>query len=188
MTCIAALIDKNIVWIGGDTCGSDLYDYTTGYHSKVFKNGEFLFGGTTSFRMLDLLQYVFNPPYIEKKDEEDFDKYMRTKFIDNFRKCLSNGGFLEKKNEVEQGGNFLVGFRDKLFEIQSDFSVLNPPKWGSAVGCGHVAAKASLYTTVNLNIFSPEERIKKALETSEAINCHVRGPFTIFNTENLNNG
>jgi len=52
MTCIAGFVNKNEVWIGGDSAGVAGYNLRIRKDTKVFKvNGRFLIGYTNSFRM-----------------------------------------------------------------------------------------------------------------------------------------
>lgn len=76
---------------------------------------------------------------------------------------------------------------EKLYEIQNDYSVLEPLAGYSAVGCGEVTAKGSLYaTTKYMQDFTPEQHILIALEAAEKNCCGVQRPFVILNTKNEN--
>ena len=179
MTCIIGLLDKDFCYIGGDTFASNSY---TGYNcnrSKVFKVDDFIIGGTTSFRMLDLLEFSFKPrkPY----PDEDMNKYMRTDFISEVRSCLAKGGFKEVNNFVESGGTFLVGYKNFLWNVQDDFSIINRFPYGS-VGCGHEVAEGSLFTSAKFNAL-PEDMINMALDAASNYMVGVKGPYTILNTK-----
>ena len=62
MTCIAAITEKGKVYMGGDSAGVSGYDITIRADEKVFKNGQCVFGFTSSFRMGQLLCYKFKVP------------------------------------------------------------------------------------------------------------------------------
>ncbi len=66
MTCIVAIIDGNKVFMGGDAAASD--DKTgiifQRVDPKVFKVGQFGIGFIDSFRMGQILQYNWTPPYL----------------------------------------------------------------------------------------------------------------------------
>lgn len=179
MTCIIGLLDKNKVYIGGDTFGSNGHFGQEHDHSKVFRVNDFIIGGTSSFRMLDILEYSFSPrkPY----PDDDIEKYMRTVFVDAARQSMKTGGFaIVKDTWCETGGTFLVGYKDKLWEVQGDFSVLNCAPFASC-GSGYEVALGSLYTTGTLKM-EPEDRIKIALEAASKYIVSVGGKFTILNT------
>ena len=57
MTCIVGLVHEGVVYIGGDSAGVGGMSLTVRADEKVFQNGEFLMGFTTSFRMGQLLRY-----------------------------------------------------------------------------------------------------------------------------------
>src|ERR1017187_8470987 len=141
MTCIIGLLDDNICYIGGDTFASNHHNGFNCNRSKVFKVDNFIIGGTTSFRLLDLLEFSFSPkkPY----DNEDMDKYIRTDFINEVRKCLTSGGLKKNNNGVESGGTFLVGYKNNLWKIQDDFSVINIFPY-AVIGSGEYVAIGSL--------------------------------------------
>lgn len=187
MTCIIGLVDKinKVSWIGADSLGSNGYSKHIESPSKVFKNDTFknvLIGGTTSFRHLDLLKYsdnLFDEIDLYKNTEIDH-KYMVTKFIPKVISLFKNG--VIDQPEVDKGGNFIVATPGKVFEIQCDYSVLEPELEMCAVGCGEDAAMGSLLTTKDMD-FSPQEKIIKALEAAEQYCCGVQRPFHILCTD-----
>lgn len=182
MTCIAALIHNNEVWMGGDSAGVAGLNVTVRKDPKVFKNGEFLIGFTSSFRMGQLLRYRFNPPrYYE---DDDVYAYMCTDFIEELRYCLKAGGYATRINEEESGGNFLVGFKGRLFEIGSDFQVGESIAEYNAVGCGEEYAKGSLFSMMGINSLAEDKLsagyiIEEALKAAEYFSGGVRSPFII---------
>lgn len=187
MTCIIGFADRDsgVSWIGGDSLGSNGYTKSTEMPSKVFRNDIFknvLIGGTTSFRHLDLLKYsedLFDEIDWYKKTEIDH-KFMVTKFIPKAISLFRNGVISE--TEINRGGNFIVATPGKIFEIQNDYSVLEPELGICAVGCGRDVAMGSLLTTRAFDI-SPQEKIIKALEAAEQYCCGVQRPFHILCTD-----
>ena len=104
---------------------------------------------------------------------------MVTKFIPNLIKLFDDG--IKSEDIKEKGANFIIGAKDRLFEIQQDYSVLEPYDGYSAVGCGEYAAYGSLYSTKDLDIPIPD-KIRIALEAAEHNVCGVQRPFRIINT------
>jgi hypothetical protein len=100
MTCIVGLIDNGKVWMGGDSAGVSGLDVTVRKDPKVFKNGDFLIGYTSSFRMGQLLRFKFNPPkyYAEQHNNDEY-QYMCTDFIEAIRICLKAGGYSKVLNK-----------------------------------------------------------------------------------------
>lgn len=194
MTCIVGFTDKknNVTWMGGDSLGSDGYSQAVNLAGKVFHNdilNNVVIGGTSTFRHLDLLKYSKNLfPEVDKykleKGEITIDhKYMVTSFIPNVIALFQSG--IVSEIDKNRGGNFLIGINGSLFEIQTDYSVLEPQDCYSAVGCGELCAKGSLYTTTKYmrNSLSPKDHILYALEAAEKTMCGVKRPFVIINSK-----
>src|SRR4051812_3616610 len=121
MTCIVGLVASGKVHIGADSAGVSGWSLSIRRDRKVFKNGPFLIGFTTSFRMGQLLQYSFQPPV--RHPDREVMKFMAVDFVDAVRICLKNGGFAIRENEAEKAGQFLVGYEGRLFSIQYDYQV-----------------------------------------------------------------
>lgn len=178
--------------MGGDSLGSDGYSQAVNLAGKVFHNdilNNVVIGGTSTFRHLDLLKYSKNLfPEVDKykleKGEITIDhKYMVTSFIPNVIALFQSGVVSEV--DKNRGGNFLIGINGSLFEIQTDYSVLEPQDCYSAVGCGELCAKGSLYTTTKYmkDNLTPKEHILYALEAAEKTMCGVKRPFVIINSK-----
>ena len=174
MTCIVGLVDEDKVYIGGDSAGVAGYNITVRKDKKVFKNGSFIMGFTSSFRMGDLLHWSFEPP--EHPSKMSVDKFMRTVFIDAVRACLKEGGYSVIENNNERAGCFIVGYRGKLFSIYSDFQVGESVVLYDSVGCGSLYALGSLYSTKG----NPKKRILIALKAAEEFSSGVVSPFQVL--------
>lgn len=174
MTCIVGVVEDDEVYIGGDSAGVDGYHLQLRADPKVFRNGDFVIGYTSSFRMGQLLAHSFNPP--KRHSDQDVYAYMVTSFVDALRDCFKNGGYAEKHNDQERGGAFLVGYQGRLFEIESDYQVGESLTGYASCGCGRDVALGALAVSSNL---SPVNRVTEALKASEKHNAGVRGPFVV---------
>ncbi len=162
--------------MGGDSAGVNARSLSISVREdkKVFKNGSFIMGFTSSFRMGQVLQYNFDPP--RQTDKQSDMQYMVSDFIDAVRKVFGESGYGkvgEKSDNV--GGTFLVGYNGVLYTIQSDFQVAINSCGYDAVGCGSDLALGALHAT---NGMKPKERIKKALEAASTFSAGVLPPFT----------
>lgn len=175
MTCIVGVRHDGKVYIGGDSAGVGGYDLHIRSDQKVFTNGKFVMGFTSSFRMGQLLQYALNPPF--HNPEVDLYRYMVTDFVNAVRDCLKTGGYARKDKEEEGGGTFLVGTEGRLFRIEEDYQVAEVPEGYDSVGCGFAYALGVLYTQMCYT--DPTGRIHLALEAAERYSAGVRGPFHI---------
>lgn len=176
MTCIVGLVHNGDVYIGGDSAGVAGLSITIRSDEKVFGNGPFIMGFTTSFRMGQLLRYKLAPP-AQTVHQNDME-YMVTSFIDACRQCFSQNGFGDKDASV--GGNFLVGYHGKLYNIEGDYQVGVPKATFDAVGCGSDLALGAMFATEGL---PPEKRINAALAAASTFSAGVAPPFTILKLE-----
>ena len=74
MTCIVGYLDKETVYLGGDSAGTDgNYSQHIRKDKKVFQNGPFIFGFTSSFRMGQILMSSRFKPWRQKAEQSDYD-------------------------------------------------------------------------------------------------------------------
>lgn len=175
MTCIVGLVEAGRVYIGGDSAGVDHYSITAMAEDKVFSNGGFVFGFTTSFRMGQLLRYRFKPPH--RDEGRDLMAYMVTDFIDAIRQTLKESGYAKKEGDRESGGTYLVGHKGRLFRIEDYYSIIESANGYDACGCGEEIARGSLYSTVGL---LGEERVLQALRAADHHSAGVCAPFKVL--------
>jgi hypothetical protein len=178
LTCIVGITDGRRVVLGADSAGVSGYSMTIRADEKVFHNGEFVIGFTTSFRFGQILRYAFLPPDI---DTWDVRKYMATDFVNAARRAFQDGGHLQHTSKGdEECGTCLIGVRGQLFAMHDDFQICVPADGFLAVGCGDQAALGSLYSSVGKPI---DDRVAEALMASERFSVGVRGPFHIRATD-----
>jgi hypothetical protein len=175
--------------MGGDAAAIASGDITYRRDPKVFENGEFLIGFTSSFRMGQLLRYSFTPPPIEG---EDLYRYMCTHFVDALRECFKQGGYATRDKDAEAGGCFLVGVRGHLYEIDEDYQVGESLDAWASVGCGYTYAKGALqaldmvrrewWAQGKHTVDNPYERymVCSALDAAAQYSTGVCPPFTVL--------
>lgn len=168
---------KKVVIMGADSAGTDgALNQSIRKDTKIFYNGDFLIGCTSSFRMIQLLRFSFKPPL---RGEKDIYEYMCTDFVNAVRECFKNGGFLQKFTDGdEKGGSFLVAYKDRLFAVLTDFQVQENLNGLDACGCGESYALGSMHSSIG----TPKDKIKKALQAAELFSAGVAGPFNILET------
>jgi len=174
MTCVLGLIDKGSVYIGADSAGIAGLSISIRNDPKVFGVADFIIGFTSSFRMGQLLRWKFSPPP-QTVHQDDYE-YMCTTFIDSVRECFARNGF----GSEHTGGNFLVGYKSKLYNVQADYQVGIPSAPFDTAGCGADLALGALYATEGMN---PEDRVKIALSAAAAFSAGVSAPFNILKLE-----
>lgn len=172
MTVIVGLVNNGRVHLGADSAGIAGYQLTIRKDPKVFTNGPYVIGFTTSFRMGQLLRHAFKAPH----PEGDLDQFMVTTFIDALRICLKDGGWARKDSEQEQAGSFLIGIHGRLYEICSDYQVGEPADGYAAVGCGDELALGALHATARLAM-KPRQRLTTALAAADHHSAGVSAPY-----------
>lgn len=192
MTCIVAMADGQSVIMGGDSAGVDGRDLYLRADAKVFQKGEYLIGFTTSFRMGQILRYETELPEVpENPTPENLERFFVTDFIPAVRRSFDEHGFaktarfsapdkpgLSEDGQVV-GGTFLVGVAGQIFEIRGDYQLGRPVTPYSAVGAGAMVALGTLRALEGVEGLTLRERVTRALETAEAYNAGVRGPFQL---------
>lgn len=181
-TCIVALKcrDKSII-IGADSAGTDSAWLSSRHvrDEKVFRNGDFLFGCTSSYRMLQLLRYSFDPP--DRKAGQSRESYMATDFIEAVRKLFKDYGFAKIQHERHDGGTFIVVYDGEIYRVQDNYACLRHGDFFLACGCGEEYALGALHVTEPME--DEVGRVLKALRTAAHFSAGVRGPFHVICTD-----
>jgi ATP-dependent protease HslVU (ClpYQ) peptidase subunit len=181
MTCIVGLVDGSNVWMGGDSAGVDEnYGLVVCKQPKVFRNGPYLIGYTSSFRMGQLLEHVFRPSI--PQEGQSVVQFMSSNFVEELRICLKDGGYSVIENNRDSAGTFLVGFGGSLFRVEDDFSVIQSEKDFDACGCGRDLALGAMWNNTSL---SNRQRIEGALSTASHFSAGVRRPFHVYMLEGV---
>lgn len=174
MTCVVAVVSDGRVVMGADSAGVSGYDLRVRTDHKVFNNGPYVLGFTTSFRMGQLLRYAFKPPI--PAAGADVAAFMATTFVNQVRLCLKEGGYAAKHDERESAGTFLVGFCGRIFKIVDDYQVGESDDGFDACGCGESYALGALSALFRYGMH-PRECIIRALGVAESFSAGVRGPY-----------
>lgn len=175
MTCIVAYKKDGVVYMGGDSAGVSGIDVRIRRDEKVFKNGQSVFGFTSSFRMGNILRYQFTMP--DHPEELSDDAYMNTIFIDAIIKILHEHKYAREDSNTVRGGVFLVGYHGDIWLIDSDFQVGKVKDNYDSVGCGMYYALGCLYNCDKND--DPKKIVKDALKTAAYFSGGVSAPFNI---------
>lgn len=176
MTAIVGLVEEGRIYLGGDSaCTTSVIQRQV--MPKVFHVGEMLFGYSGPVRMCQILRHAFTPPH--HPDGMGVESYLATSLIDAIREIAKDKGNAYKHNEEEYtNGRFLVGYRGRLFDINADYSYLEPEAGYTCIGSGGDVALGAMYATRKMQM-EPYARIKLALSAASAYCNGVRGPFVI---------
>lgn len=178
MTCIVGIVRNGTVHMGADSLGVNGYlGKVQRKDPKVFINGEFLFGFTSSFRMGQLLAHAFTPP--KRHADVDVYKFLVTDFINGVRTCLKDGSYTKVRDSVEIGGTFLLGYAGRLFRVESDFQVGEPADGFDACGCGEELALGAMLARSKDDV-PATDILRAGLEAAEHFSAGVSAPFNFL--------
>lgn len=183
MTCIAAVADGEIVYMGGDSAGitdDSVLSLGIGSESKIWESEGILFGCCGSFRVAQVIRWQMTIPQYNPTAEPL--EYLTGQLITAMRDTLREHGSLttwEEDSTESIDGGVLLGFCGRVFEIYNDFGVGELIHDYGSVGCGAPVAVGSLAATESLDV-KPKKRITLALQAAERHSAGVRGPFTII--------
>ena len=184
MTCIVGVRTKDGVVMGGDSAAVSGLSRSCRKDPKVFRRGDFIMGFTVSFRYGQILQYEFDPPELPTncKSGKALHKFMVTQFIPELRETLRQHGWLKIQDGIEENGYLIVGIRNFLFEVDTDFQVGWPAESFAACGCGEDYALGALAILDNVEI-EAEEKVKLALAAAARFSAGVMPPYKIIKSE-----
>ncbi len=179
MTCIIGYKTDEGIWIGADSAGSTEYgNQTIRADTKVFRHGPMTMGFCGSYRMGQLLRY--NLELSEHPKGMPDHEYMVRWFIEDVRHVLNVGGFTYINKNVEEGGYFLVAYKDGLYSVEADFQVgISTRKW-EAMGSGEEVAGGAMAILIENSDLDPVTVIKKALKVAADQNAYVAPPFKVL--------
>lgn len=187
MTCIVAIkqripgSDKDTVMMACDSAATANHNLTIRKDLKMGKCGDFVVGFTSSYRMGQLLLHQFFPKGPNNYD--DLENYMNTIFVEEVRMLFKTFGVTRVVESVEQGGEFLVAYKDRLFMIAGDFQVSESLQNFDAIGSGANLALGALHAVEKFSPGSSSKvKLTTALEAAESFNITVRRPFHFLET------
>ena len=142
MTCIVAYKDKNkdIIYLAGDKCGSNGHTQDICIEPKVFQNGDFYIGYTTSFYMGQLLKHAWFPP--EKLQSQTDDNYLHVTIKNSIAKLFRENNFGKHEGGYELG-TFILIYKGRIFTGYEDLQFFENKNIATC-GCGEVAARAAI--------------------------------------------
>jgi ATP-dependent protease HslVU (ClpYQ) peptidase subunit len=188
MTCIIGVLDKenDCVYIGADSMGSSSWRKAIYKNKKVFKakdNKNVLMAICGAYKLQNFLSIEENmvEELKELKNEVNFEhmvKYVSPKIM-NLSKTYGCC-------EIKDGRSYLCGdlifaYKNQMYFIQEDGSILEPEDDYIASGSGGEHSMAVLSQNGNKDIIT---RITEGLESAEKHAIGVQRPFYIMNTLN----
>jgi 20S proteasome alpha/beta subunit len=178
MTCVIGMIKiGGGVIFGADSEMSDGYEKSITADSKVFIKKDVAFGMCGEMLFLQLLKYHLEIPMRPKDitDEEYIVKHLVANIKTTFKE---QNGSLEINDRRHFYGSVLIGYRSKIYELQSNFQVIRTKERFVCIGSGGAHARASMLTSQR-TVWTEKTRIRLALNVSSKCAVGVSGPFKI---------
>ena len=182
MTCIVAFKHNNSVILAGDKMGSNGYTSRNFLRPKIFQNGDFYFGYTTSFYMGQLLQFNWDPPY--RFPNENDDEYIFKSVVKSLSDMFEshNLGTSKAENDLEpERGSFIMVYKGRIFEVLSNMAILEVENFTS-VGCGSEVMEGCIKMWYYLppSNFEIEEVLTIAYDVVSQRSCGVSSEFDML--------
>jgi len=154
--------------------------------TKLFRVGDFLFGGAGSHRVSNILRFTLQ--HINHENSMDNEEFISRYLVESLRTALRDGGALHTESGIDHIGakddtsGFLVGYRGRLFWLAYDLSVSQYETPYFAIGSGDAYALGSLHASAALASsvqLTPEQRVTMALEAACAFDIGCGGSIVI---------
>jgi ATP-dependent protease HslVU (ClpYQ) peptidase subunit len=174
MTCIIGLEENGKAYIGADSAAAGGWEVLSTQIPKLFTVGKFTIGFTSSYRMGQILNYQVEFP---DDTEISADHYMITHFVETARLRFRELGYSKIENNQEEGGQFVVGFRSRIYTVYPDFSINRFTEGVTACGCGREYALGVMAALKGQ--LQPAARIERALEIAAQFSQGVKPPFLV---------
>lgn len=175
MTVIIGLVENDTLYMGGDSAVAWGWRKDVISDRKVFTNGPFLIGIAGYVRFANILRYqlAFDP---QSEDLTDYE-YMVRSFAEGVRKAGKELGYSRvKENEEQHGSMALIGYKQKLYELGSDFSILTNATGLMAIGVGEEFALGAMAAMPERKA---ETRILKALSIAGRYSMGIAEPYYV---------
>lgn len=165
MTCIVALKKDGVCYLAGDRMASNGFCKSSYAQPKVFKNGKFMFGYTTSFRMGQLLEHCWNPPARQEGEAEK--EYLFNSVIPSIKRLFKDNDWEDSGSDPEnRGGTFIMAFEGNLYRVESNYAVLEMSREFDAVGSGAYHAEATVKTLLDNTNMGAEGILTEAINSA----------------------
>jgi hypothetical protein len=182
VTLVVGLVSGSKILFAADSISvtSD-YDQECIKQSKIWKRDGILFGGSDSFRAMQIAQYAWTIP--KRKARQDLMSYLVNDLVHSLRRAHEAHGFEPTKTPSKEGDSvgfqLLIGIQRRIFVLQDDYAVIENTDNFAAIGSGAVYARAALAAleAPEIPTLTPKQKIIIALTSAEKLCAGVRKPF-----------
>lgn len=171
MTCIIAFKCPVGTVLAGDKEGSNGWNAETYPEPKIFQNKDYFIGGSGSFRLLQLLEHVWEPPEtVENCYKAPDMKWLVGYTVPTIQQMLIDNQFDIDKNNSEA----VLIYNNEIYHLQNDLSLLRHDKF-TASGNGWLSALSILHFA-DLEALKTEEDVEEfVVNLFDAVGSHIMG-------------
>jgi len=168
MSCVIGLVDNGKIYFGADGFATtEDGERRPIVANKIFRNKDYLIGYTGSVRTGQLVEPAhFDAP----ADISELAESMREHLYARGCVAVAEGGI------HMQTSNFLIAYKDKLYEILKDFQLNEVMGNFTAIGSGAAYAMGAIYVMNKYNL-EPIKQLELALQATTHFHTAVGPPF-----------
>lgn len=169
MSCVIGLVDNGKIFFGADGFATtEDGERRPIYCNKIFKNKEYLIGYTGSVRTGQLVE----PAYFDAPDNiSELAEALRQHLYALGCVATAEGGI------SMQTSNFLIAYKDKLYEILMDFQLNEVLGNFTAIGSGAAYAMGAMHVLDKASNIEPIKKLELALQAASFFHTSVGPPF-----------
>lgn len=161
MTTIVGIEHEGKVYLAADHRCVSGWQLDSSTESKLWRRFGMLIGVAGMVRYRQLLQFVVEPPRPQEPEENDL-AYLVSAFVPNVRKTLTDVNHIGKDDDGEKASSLaLFGYRGRLYELATNFTVSTFERGYHAIGSGREYALGALAVMTEA---APMIRVRKAVE------------------------
>ncbi len=180
MTVIAGVVSNGSVYMAADSGASCDSSIVSIKESKLFSVGRddnrIIVGAAGSARIFQLLKYHLK---VRKPTKTESPlKYLSGAFTEQYARLTKSAG-----DGPERPSELLIGFRGRLFEMGSDFSLIESTFDFAAIGSGADFALGVLYATAGGA--DPKLRLTQAVHCAAKLSPTCALPMTTMSLETV---
>ena len=151
-------------------CGSDSIFLSSEYsigevkESKVFEKGGIIYLSSGNTHDKHLLKYGFTLDgcfFLQDHTQEEIERYLNTEYMDAFKRFAIDNGMVDSNNRLNN--SFILIVNGRLYNMYSDFTLVESDKNYLCSGCGSDIAYGALYALEGDNSKSIKEKIVIAI-------------------------
>ena len=168
MSCVVGLIDNGKIFFGSDGYATtDDGERRPIICNKIFHNKNYLIAFTGSVRTGQILEPVhFKPP----EDINNFADELREHLTAKGCVAIAEGGI------SMLGANYLIAYKDRMYEILMDFQLNEVMGNYTAIGSGAPYAMGAMYVLNKANM-DPLKKIELSLHAAAFFHTAVGPPY-----------